>query len=84
MHSIAPYSRLKKEPIQKDGGAASQIWLHFCPWVGGAKLRFASVEPSAAALVRAAFRWFKSGAAKKEPRPEGLGYCGKGSRDLII
>ena len=118
-----------KEPVQKDGGAASQIWLRFhfpkemktkvspgpfparsvhrtlafrwfksggvavkkqipskrmgelparfgcifAPAWEGQKLRFASVEPSAAALVRAAFRWFKSGAAKKEPRPEGLG-----------
>ena len=28
-----------KEPIQKDGGAASQICLHFCPCVGGAKIK---------------------------------------------
>ena len=56
----------------------------FAPAWEWQKLRFASVEPSAAALVRAAFRWFKSGAAKKEPRPVGLGHCGKGSRDLII
>ena len=41
MHAIAPYSRLQKtkEPIRMDGGAASQICLHFCPCVGGAKIK---------------------------------------------
>ena len=28
-----------KEPIQKDGGAANQIWLHLCPCVVGAKIK---------------------------------------------
>jgi len=36
---------------------------------GGQKLRFGSVQPSPAALIRAAFRLFKSASAQKEKRP---------------
>ena len=54
-------------------GAASRFGYIFAPAWEGQKLRFASVEPSAAALVRAAFRWFKSGgvAAKNKSHPKG-------------
>ena len=69
MHSIAPYSRLKKQknPSKRMGELLARFVCIFAPAWEGQKLRFASVEPSAAALVRAAFRWFKSGgvAAKK-------------------
>ena len=63
----------KQIPSERMGELLARFVCIFAPAWEGQKLRFASVEPSAAALVRAAFRWFKSGAAKKEPRPEGLG-----------
>ena len=62
-----------KEPVQKDGGAASQIWLHF-HFPKEMKTKVSPGPFPARSVHRTlAFRWFKSGAAKKEPRPEGLG-----------
>ena len=56
-----------KDPSKRMGELPARFVCIFAPAWEGQKLRFASVEPSAAALVRAAFRWFKSGgvAAKK-------------------